>query len=80
MFAAIDEMLAEDQPFRTAFQPQLLQRFAKVKADKAERVADLAIADPDAPVLVKIGPSFKGLIMPVSRAVHAVNVGQEGLW
>lgn len=80
MFDAIDEMLAESQEFRTAFQPQLLQRFSKVKADKVERVADLAIDDPEAPVLVKIGPTFRGLIMPVSRETHAVNVGEEGLW
>lgn len=82
MFEAIDDMIAdrEDGDVLTAFQPGLLQRFSKVKADKSERVADLAIADPEAPVLVKIGPTFKGLIMPVTRNVHAQNIGEEGLW
>lgn len=80
MFAALDEMLDTEQPFRTAFQPTLLQRFSKVKADKNERVADLAIADPSAPVLIKIGPSFRGLIMPIDREAHAEKVGEEGLW
>lgn len=79
-YAAIDECLDTEQEFRTAFQPQLLMRFSKVKADKSERVADLAIDDPEAPVLVKIGTTFRGLIMPVDRAIHAENVGEEGLW
>lgn len=80
LFDAIDDALENPQEFRTAFQPQLLMRFSKVKADKDERVADLAIDDPGAPVLVKIGPTFKGLVMPVYREKHAENVGEEGLW
>lgn len=83
MWKAIDDMLGdiEDDDIKTCFQPGLLQRFAKVKADKNERVADLAISDPERPVLVKIGPTFKGLIMPVKREKHAKSVGdEEGLW
>lgn len=81
-FSAVDEMIADRLPEDscTAFQPQLLQYFAKVKADKSERVADLCIADPEAPVLVKIGTDFNGLIMPVYRDKHADLVGEEGLW
>lgn len=80
LYAAIDDMLEPEQTFRTAFQPQLLMRFSKVKADKAERIADVAIDDPDAPVLFKIGTTFRGLIMPVSREKHGEAVGTEGLW
>lgn len=80
MFTAIDEMLAEPKQFRSAFQPQLLSRFGKVVADDSDRVADLCIDDPELPVLVKIGTLFEGLVMPVSREVHATNIGEEGLW
>ena len=80
MFDVIDGMLMPEQEFRTAFQPMLLQRFSKVKADKDQRVADVAIDDPDSPVLIKIGTEFRGLVMPVSRSVHAELIGEEGLW
>lgn len=81
-FKAIDEMIQDrlDDDLKTAFQPSLLMKFSKVKADKSERVADLLISDPDAPVLVKIGTTFKGLIMPVYRDKHAKAIGEEGLW
>jgi hypothetical protein len=80
LYDAIDDMLTPEQEFRVAFQPMLLQRFSKVKADKDERIADVCIDDPDSPVLVKIGQTFKGLIMPVSRSAHAELIGDEGLW
>lgn len=60
--------------------PTLFGRFSKVKADKAERKADLLFADGHEPVLIKIGPTFKGLIMPVDRDVNAEALGQDGLW
>jgi hypothetical protein len=67
-------------PAVVALDPQLLMRFSKVKADKAERIADFVITDPEAPILVKIGPSFRGIIMPVNRGAHAALVGEDGLW
>lgn len=68
-------------PRRVAFDPKLLARFAKVKCDKAERVADLLITDDESPVLVKIGPTFVGAIMPIHRETHVETVGDdEGLW
>jgi hypothetical protein len=63
-----------------AFDPALLQRFAKVKFDKDGRMADFYMADHVAPVLVKIGPTFTGLIMPIDREVNAANIGEDGLW
>ena len=65
--------------------PELFGRFGKIKPDKAGRMADLFIQrDPGAedigPILVKIGPTFRGLIQPVDRAVNAKNIGQDGLW
>lgn len=67
-------------PKTVALDPTLLMRFSKVKADKATRIADFHIADPESPVLVKIGTTFVGCIMPIDRGVHAENVGPEGLW
>lgn len=67
-------------PQTIAFDPTLLSRFAKVRADKTERVADFLIFDNEAPVLVRIGPSFVGAVMPIHRSTHAENVGADGLW
>lgn len=60
--------------------PALLSRFAKVKADNGDRMADLYMTDRYAPVLIKIGPTFKGLVMPIERVGHAEHVGADGLW
>lgn len=67
-------------PEVVAFDPTLLSRFAKVKADKRERVADFYLTDAWEPALVKIGTEFTGAIMPVERETHTRNVGEEGLW
>lgn len=62
--------------------PGLLSRFSKVKADKAQgRMADLLFGEDELDrVLVKIGPNFLGLLMPIDRAVNGRNVGEDGLW
>lgn len=60
--------------------PGLWSKFAKVKADNTSRKADLLMSDSYEPVLIKIGPTFKGLLMPVDREVHGKNVGEDGLW
>jgi hypothetical protein len=74
-------------PELIAFDPALLARFSKVKAPKSklgdvalDRCLDMAIYDSKEPILVKIGPTFRGVIMPIDRDVHAENVGQDGLW
>jgi hypothetical protein len=58
----------------------LASRFRLVKSDKNERKADWMIRDPEEPILVKVGPSFRGLMMPLARERHAEAVGQDGLW
>jgi hypothetical protein len=58
----------------------LASRFRLVKSDKNERKADWMIRDPEEPILVKYGPTFRGLIVPIKRERHAEAVGQEGLW
>lgn len=86
LWDACDELMARllrkepALPRTIAFDPALLARFAKVRADKTERVADFLIYDNEAPVLVRIGPSFVGAVMPIARDVHAENVGADGLW
>ena len=58
----------------------LASRFRLVKSDKGERRAAWMIRDPEEPILVKVGPSFRGMMMPINSEVHAEAVGPEGLW
>lgn len=58
----------------------LAARFRLVKSDTNERRADWMIRDPEEPILIKTGPTFRGLMMPIQRERHAEAVGQEGLW
>jgi hypothetical protein len=59
----------------------VLNRFGKVKADKDGRMMDLKLTgDKLEPVLVKVGPTFRGIIMPIDRGVNAKNIGEDGLW
>jgi len=71
-------------PELVAFDPALLARFSKVKAPKGKdglgRALDMLIFDAKEPILIKIGPTFRGVIMPIDREVHGENVGQDGLW
>ncbi|MEV7589747.1 hypothetical protein AB0O42_05690 [Streptomyces sp. NPDC089922] len=73
-----------NMPEIVAFDPSLLARFAKVKAPKGKgglgRALDMIVHDAKAPILCRIGPSFRGVIMPIDRDVHAENVGPDGLW
>ena len=50
-----------------AFDPNLFARFGKVKS-VTDRVADYLLRGPELPVLVKVGPTFCGLVMPLQRA------------
>lgn len=76
-------------PELVAFDAQLLARFAKVKAPKVkncdanlDRALDMCVFDSKEPILIKIGPTFRGVIMPIDRDVHRENVEQfdGGLW
>jgi hypothetical protein len=58
----------------------LAARFRLIKSDKNERRADWMVRDPEEPILIKYGPTFRGLMMPLKREKHAEAVGQEGLW
>jgi hypothetical protein len=53
-------------PTVVAFQPDILARFAKVKA-VGENVADFYFYDQHAQVLVRFGETFRGAIMPITR-------------
>jgi hypothetical protein len=58
----------------------LASRFRLVKSNVNERKADWMIRDAEEPILVKVGPTFRGLMMPINKAKHAEAVGPEGLW
>jgi hypothetical protein len=63
--------------------PSLLVRFNKVRSSgNADRVMDFNYQGEGHAILVKIGPTFIGAIMPIDREVYAANQddGQEGLW
>lgn len=70
----------QSQPWfgAAAFDPALLARFSKVKAAN-ERVADFLFVGPEKPVLVKVGGTFRGLVMPVYRE-PAEAYSPDGLW
>jgi hypothetical protein len=71
-------------PELVAFDAALLMRFSKVKAPKGkgnlDRALDMCIFNAKEPILCKLGPTFRGVIMPLDRDVHAENVGSDGLW
>lgn len=58
----------------------LASRFRLVKSGKGERKAAWMIRDPEEPILVKVGATFRGLMMPINAEKHAEAVGPEGLW
>jgi hypothetical protein len=63
--------------------PALFARFGKVKlAGGKECIADLYFQNLDDQILVKIGGTFRGAIMPVDRSEAAASesIGAEGLW
>lgn len=68
-------------PELLAIDPAILSKFGKVKCS-GETIADLYISDPSEPILVKIGASFIGAIMPVDRckAAESEQVGSASLW
>lgn len=80
-WATLDAMFkAQRSPdaLAVAFDPALFSRFGKVKTAK-ERVADYLFVDPEKPALVKVGPTFQGLVMPLYRE-PAKAYSPEGLW
>lgn len=67
---------------RHMLDPALWMRFSKVKTDKTYgRMADILLdLDGLNPWLIKIGPNFRGVIMPIDRQVNGQNEGEDGLW
>lgn len=61
--------------------PALMGRFGKVKTVDGDRHADFRWdREGIDPMLVKVGPTFVGLIVPIDREVNAEANGTEGLW
>ncbi|TQF03910.1 hypothetical protein E6W39_18835 [Kitasatospora acidiphila] len=83
----VDEMLTRLErvspviPGALLIDPALMARFGKVKCP-GETIADLYIASADEPILVKVGPTLVGAIMPVDREIagQSERIGPEGLW
>jgi hypothetical protein len=67
-------------PVHCMINPEYLARLNKVRSDRTDRMADFEFGGEYEPVLVKIGPSFRAVIQPIDRQVHADNVGEDGLW
>jgi hypothetical protein len=59
---------------------RLASPFTKIKADKNDRMAHLLFGDGYDPVFIKIGPTFRGMWVPIEPETHEKNVGPEGLW
>lgn len=86
MYSALFDLMVQAEVRQNAIpgvlmiDPALMAPFAKVKADSTDRKADLLIKDPKSPILVKIGPTFRGLIQPIHRDKNAEKAGEDGLW
>lgn len=71
------------KPYIMTVDPKFFSPFGKVKpANGKECIADLFVQSASEPILVKIGSTFRGAIMPVDRdeAAESESVGPEGLW
>ncbi|EFC86451.1 hypothetical protein [Parafrankia sp. EUN1f] len=67
-------------PLDVYFQPSLLAPFAKVRPAGASPVMGMRIVEPEIPILIKIGPSFRGAIMPVQPDRAEDEFREEMLW
>jgi hypothetical protein len=70
-------------PEHLTLDPKMFSAFGKVKpAGGKECIADLYFQNLEDQILVKIGATFRGAIMPVDRSEAAASesVGAEGLW
>jgi hypothetical protein len=87
LWERVDEMLTRLErvspviPGTLMVDPAFFSRFGKVKCE-GETIADLYISSPDDPILVKIGRTFRGAIMPVDRAEasRSEGIGIESTW
>ncbi|WP_433224479.1 hypothetical protein [Microtetraspora malaysiensis] len=67
-------------PDQLMVNPGYLALFNKVRPDQTGRGVDLYIGEAGKPILGKVGPNFRGLIMPMDRIKNADTLGPEGLW
>lgn len=85
VWRSVDELFAlkEAGPFElpdlAAIDMRLLARFWRVKSSTGTHVADLMFTGAEAPILIKMGSTFKALAMPIKRERH-VEAFPEGLW
>lgn len=85
VWAQLAELLAlkDEGPFElpdlAAIDMRLLARFWRVKSSTGTHVADLMFTGAEAPILIKMGETFRALVMPIKRERHAENF-PDGLW
>ncbi|MFF4223203.1 hypothetical protein ACFYZH_10095 [Streptomyces abikoensis] len=73
----------QDIPTFLAVDPSLLARFGKIKTPKGtSALLDMKITSSEDPILIKCGPQFTGVLMPVNRSVarQAATRGGDFLW
>lgn len=92
LFAALDGLMGrlDDEvvpilhdgpiPLDIYFTPSILMAFSKVKSSGDTPTLGMRIYDPTEPLLVKIGPSFRGAIMPVVPEKAEPEYRAEMLW
>lgn len=56
-----------------------LRKLGQAKADK-DVGADVCIALPDEPVLIKVGPHMQVIVQPIDRERHAAALGEDAVW
>lgn len=72
-------------PEAALFDPALLARFAKVRADSDESsegavALDMLFQDGFSPILIRIGSNFRGAVMPIDRVANRTQQGTGGHW
>lgn len=70
-------------PELLALDPALLSRFGKIKTPKGSSpMLDMRITSAAEPILIKCGPGFTGVLMPVDRKIagQSTTRGNEFLW
>lgn len=85
VWAQVAELLALksagpfELPDLAAVDMRLLARFWRVKSSTGTHVADLMFTGAEAPILIKMGATFRALVMPIKREKHAESF-PDGLW
>lgn len=75
----IKERERDEETRRVILNRNYLRKLGQAKADK-DQGADLCIALPDEPVLIKVGPELQIIVQPIDRERHAAALGEEAVW